>query len=652
MVYAFGLLFGFLFLAFAPKALGAEESSSAIEDITVTAPTSAQAASAESFSALPESRVARSDARSVADVLRRAPGALVQTNSRGETLVFLRNAGERQVSVFFDGASLEVPWDHRLDLKLIPASAIGKTEVARGPLSNRYGPNVSGGAVFFGPRVAAAYQAAQLKAEVGGQGYRSLQSSISLTPIESLSFVVSGEHTGYDGESLAEALPFSQASDELRTNTDAERTSALAHAAAHFAGVDLTATALYGRAALGVAPESHLDPSVDRVRFWRYPNSELAMVIAGAKASNEFGALDAVVWWHAFDQTIESYASAAYDERLERQRDTNRTLGARVRLVGAFGPHRLSVGAYGNVSAHEERRTASDRDPLVDAFLTGLWSSGVDYELAWDGLRLRAGGGVDGFEPFDTAGRPSAGAFRTWNVSAGARQELGPGWSVHFAVGSRARLPTARELYGTALDRFLLNPDLSPERNTTLEVGAKLSGRLGTLEVTPFATWTDDTLAQQNVPTDDGTFRQRINLKGSRVLGIEAIGNVQLMPWARLGGQALLSDVRRFGGGEDRLAERPGIQGFVDFVLGYEDGFELTNELFVRGPAFSLGPKSLQEVSGAVLFNLRASYRLVSAWGQLEVYVRADNMFDARLVPQLGLPEPGRQIRSGLNVAF
>ncbi|RMD90275.1 MAG: hypothetical protein D6807_02090, partial [Alphaproteobacteria bacterium] len=50
------------------------------------------------------------DAAAVDELLERVPAANIQTNSRGETLVFLRNAGERQVAVFLDGALLNVPW--------------------------------------------------------------------------------------------------------------------------------------------------------------------------------------------------------------------------------------------------------------------------------------------------------------------------------------------------------------------------------------------------------------------------------------------------------------------------------------------------------------------------------------------------------------
>ena len=51
-------------------------------------------------------KIARRDPVTVSDFARLVPAAHIQTNSRGETLIYLRNAGERQVGVFLDGALL------------------------------------------------------------------------------------------------------------------------------------------------------------------------------------------------------------------------------------------------------------------------------------------------------------------------------------------------------------------------------------------------------------------------------------------------------------------------------------------------------------------------------------------------------------------
>ena len=90
--------------------------------------------------------------QNVADVARLIPSAVATTNSRGETLVYVRGVGERQTAVLLDGAPLTVPWDRRLDLALVPAGVIGRLDLVRGPASLVWGPNTTGGALDLVPR--------------------------------------------------------------------------------------------------------------------------------------------------------------------------------------------------------------------------------------------------------------------------------------------------------------------------------------------------------------------------------------------------------------------------------------------------------------------------------------------------------------------
>ncbi|MCZ6857846.1 MAG: hypothetical protein O7F70_07580, partial [Gemmatimonadetes bacterium] len=53
---------------------------------------------------------------------------------------------------FFEGALLNIPWDNRVDMSLIPASVIGGFTVAKGVPPVEYGTNVVGGAVTLTAR--------------------------------------------------------------------------------------------------------------------------------------------------------------------------------------------------------------------------------------------------------------------------------------------------------------------------------------------------------------------------------------------------------------------------------------------------------------------------------------------------------------------
>jgi iron complex outermembrane receptor protein len=85
------------------------------------------------------------DAADVSELAELVPATHVQTNSRGQTILYFRNAGDRQVGQFFDGALLNIPWDNRVNISLIPASVVENVTVTKGhqppvPHARRAGP--------------------------------------------------------------------------------------------------------------------------------------------------------------------------------------------------------------------------------------------------------------------------------------------------------------------------------------------------------------------------------------------------------------------------------------------------------------------------------------------------------------------------------
>ena len=119
-----------------------------LEEIVV-ASGAEQAPSSSTLQRVTIAGTARQNAAAIDAAARLVPAAYVQTNSRGETLIYLRNVGERQVGVFFDGALLNIPWDNRVDLSLVPSAIVGSITVAKGAPAVVYGTNVLGGALNF-----------------------------------------------------------------------------------------------------------------------------------------------------------------------------------------------------------------------------------------------------------------------------------------------------------------------------------------------------------------------------------------------------------------------------------------------------------------------------------------------------------------------
>ncbi|MEP0545934.1 MAG: TonB-dependent receptor [Rhodothermales bacterium] len=613
---------------------------------------------------IPLAAVDRLDAVGVAQAARLIPAAHVQTNSRGESLVYLRGAGERQVALFFDGALLNIPWDNRIDLGLVPSSVVGGVTVAKGVPSVLWGANVLGGAVNLTSRGLDGDGAFTEATAQGGTSAFAQSVVTHLGRRGTVSYVGSAGYAQRDGLSVpgdfAEAgLSFNQSSDRLRTNTDRR----LLHGFGRVA-VDLGVRSRVGLSALhvdgeqGVAPEGHLDPAVEPVRFWRYPLWRLSMLILSGEAGlGEATTLRGALWGSRFAQTIAEYDGVAYDRLEGEQDDEDRTLGGRAIVEHRFSPVTLRLGLNALASTHRLRETAvEDGQRSADPPLTyrqGLYSIGLEAEASPVApLTFTAGLSLDALTAPETGDKPARDPFVDYGVTAGGVYRLDATWALNVAAGRKTRFPTLRELFGEALDRFLVNPDLKPESSLLAEVGVRRSGDALSGEATLFLNRTDDTIDQRRL--NDGR-RQRVNLSGSRIYGLELAGAVRPFPRVRLDGHLTLLRLRGLDGDGNavRLSEKPDVIGRLAATYNPGLGPNATAEAVYTGVAFSPdAPGSFARLDPALVLHLRAGYRFAVHAVSAELFARVNNVADSVVLPQLGLPGPGREVQAGVKLAL
>jgi iron complex outermembrane receptor protein len=368
-------------------------------------------------------------------------------------------------------------------------------------------------------------------------------------------------------------------------------------------------------------------------------------------------------WGALFGQHIASYPSAAFERPEERQEDDDRTLGARLTLRHPLGLGALRLTASALTSVHEQRDLVLDAagQPLAgEGFPTFRYSqrvvsAGVVYEVRpVPLLRLEAGLGLDAMFMPETGDKPARDPFADYNLTLGARYDA-PAWFARAAAGRKTRFPTMRELFGEALNRFLVNPDLAPESSWLFEVGVGRLGERFSVEAIPFATLTSNTIDQRNVEVDGERLRQRINLEGSRVLGVELVGEARPVGAVVVSGHLTLMDVRRLQDAPDaptRLAEKPAAIGRLG--IGYDTGQGPTAlvEAVYTGRAYSLAEdNTFVPLNTSLVLNARVGYRLRPTPDvAVEVFGRVDNATDALVTPQLGLPGPGRTVQVGLRL--
>ncbi|MBW3534982.1 MAG: TonB-dependent receptor [Gemmatimonadetes bacterium] len=611
-------------------------------------------------------------------VMRAMPLIVIRRNSRGEAQPALRGADDRQVAVLVDGVPLSLGWDHRSDLSAIPLTAAREITLVRGLPSVLHGPNVLGGVVEVNVARGATRQpppeplsfsgsvdhlGGRAGAVTGGRLFENLSSQ----------WVVRAG-AGYQerpGFALAGGLPgapaFLTADGDLRLNSDSQRFDGFV--AARYLGDGgqwLSLSASGATMERGVPPEAHiLDP-----RLWRYgADQRLVAALTGGTGHHETawgeGDLEASVGVHATHQVIDEFDSPAYDRHSGGEVGDDRTVTLRLlgdHTLGERGELRAAA-TYADVS-HDERIDGGS----PTAYRQRLWSLGSEVEWRFEGLaglpgfsqtRLTLGAAADGADTPESGDKPPLGRLWDWGSRLGFTSVYGGGsLLVHGGVSRRTRFPALRELYSGALGRFEPNPDLRPEVLTGGELGFTLRSGVNELQVVGFHQRLADGIVRASVQTPEGSRFQRVNQAAIRSTGLELMGSGALGPLA-VSGDLTLQRTRGYDdeGGSFRLEYEPawvgklGTQAPLPWEVVAWGDVRFMADQYCENPevggleAFSTDPNV--DVGVRRSFSSGAGRSTLS---RLEVSLAVDNVGDAAVFDQCGLPQPGRTFRMQMRL--
>jgi iron complex outermembrane receptor protein len=259
----------------------------------------------------------------------------------------------------------------------------------------------------------------------------------------------------------------------------------------------------------------------------------------------------------------------------------------------------------------------------------------------------------------ETGDKPEMDPFVDYAVTFGLGYRASGPWHLRVSAGRKTRFPTMRELFGEALQRFLINPDLKPESSVLAELGLGWRSGSWRAELVPFASFTSNTIDQRSVlvPGERRPRRQRINLRGSRVLGVQATAEGSILRDLLVSAHLTLSRPRRLKDDPRDpvyLSEKP--DGLARLSVAYVPARGVTAELEAsyRGRAYSLDENNaFVPLPRSLVLNARLGYTIAVAGDRsLEVFGRVDNVTDELVVPQLGLPDPGRSFHGGVKVSL
>jgi iron complex outermembrane receptor protein len=609
--------------------------------------------------------------------LRETPFVLVRQNSRGEIELSVRGSDSRQAAVMVDGVPLTLGWDHRTDPSVVPLSGVQHIQVVRGLSSLLYGPNVLGGVVDLalgrGDRADAGGASSRAEAWLGTgvdrYGGRALSAG-GATPLRiggtrSLVLRAGGGYRQRDGFPVTAAANDATAVDDLRTNSDLRHADGFASlrwqgSAGRYTG--FTATGY--RAERGVPPELHLQ----QPRLWRYPDQSrvLAALFAGTgifATPAGSGSLEATVGYNGGHIEIESFTDRAYTTLDARELGDERVLTGRL-----VATHSLAAGGElrAALTGGEVRYDETLGDQAPNHYRQRLWSAAT--EARWPVLsRSVVSGGVayDIATTPETGGKPPLGRLDAWGWRVGATARATDALRLHASVNRRSRFPALRELYSGALDRFQPNPNLRPERLTAAELGATLAAENGTVTMQGviFHHRLEDAVVRTTVPNT--RLFVRVNRDEIRSSGAELLAAWMSSPTApvravSLTGDLLAQHVRvrdRLAGAERRPEHQPEVRSSLELSVPLPLVLRGSAAARYTGTQYCVHPDAGTQVRLAAQTN--GDVAVERGWGlgrgagllkSVRAVVALDNVTDATVYDQCGLPQPGRTLRVGLQL--
>ena len=598
----------------------------------------------------------------LADALREIPFVLIRQNSRGENEVSIRGSDSRHQVILYDGVPLTLGWDSRTDPSLIPMGGVRSIAVARGLSTLLQGPNVIAGTVAVdlnrGDSDNTIETTAELRTGVDQAGASAVHGSL-VTPWYTgggkFTLRAGGGYSARDQYPVSGKLSDQYAAGDERANSDfSEFQGYLGLRYTTTGGHWLAASASGYSAERGVPPELH----IAEPRLWRYPDTRRVIAVFSGglgRKRTPFGSGDVEFVMAVNDGSveIENYTSPSYAQVDARESGDERTVIMRVEAdhsVGrgewrnAFTMATVNYREQFNADpASEYRQRLASLATELDYPIVGLWRANVG--AAWETAETPLAGG-----------RPTQPGLDAGAVRLGLSTILSNGVRLHAAANRRSRFPALRELYSGALDRFEPNPDLKPERFSGFEAGATMFKSGAQLQGVIFSNTLSDAILRTTLP--DGKF-QRINRDQLRSTGVELLAN-----WGGEGvsvsGDLMLQHVRVRDPGAAGEARRP--ENVPEFGAGLNLDFKVGGQalagvgLKYKGSQYCLHPDLGRNIRLAGKTTAGASVtrefavRQEGLFSRLRAAFSVDNVLDAAVYDQCGLPEPGRLFRLGMSL--
>jgi vitamin B12 transporter len=562
------------------------------------------------------------------DVLRLSPGiSVAAAGGKGsQTQVRIRGAEANHSLLFVDGIRFNDPAaGSEARFELLSSDALSRIEVVRGPQSALWGSEALGGVVAAATAAPRPGTVLSALGEYGSlkSGRASVQGAVDAGPV---------------GLSAAAGMASSEGIDQLG-RPGGERDGYWTGFATAKAVVRPAAGAELGLVGHYVEGRSEFD-GYDPVTFQRAETADATRNrIAAGRA---WSAYEAGGWRVSADVSLLASTNRNFTGPTAINRTAGERLAAGAQVSRRFGGQRFTI-AY----AHETERfhardriyfggTDQDRSRRLDA-VVGEWRADWTKFFSTD-VAVRH----DSFSAYKDA----------TTIRASALLSPGAGVALHASWGEGIAQPTFYDLYGFFPGSFRGNPDLKPERSKSWEAGLRWQAKGLSAGVTAFSATLDDEI----LPVfDPATFlSSTANASGrSRRRGVELEAQYRPSRTFLLAANYTYLDAdEQNAAGTLRVREVRRSRHSANVIASGGWGrFNWSGTAAYVGKRidtdFDAFPARTVPLHPYLLASARLGYRVTS---KVELYVRAENAFDARYQDAVGYATAGRTVYAGLRL--
>lgn len=592
------------------------------------------------------------DAVNVSEITKLIPSLKLQNNSMGQSLIYLRGAGKRQLLLMFEGSQLNIPWDYRIDLSMIPTEAIGSVSVTKGIPSVVYGVNNMAGVIAINSKEYGSEDEGKINLSAGTGSFKKI-SGYWLGGSRKLSYLVSAGYNERDGFRLPE--DFDQ-EDGLRKNTYSKNLNVFGKINHKYSNnSDISLSLSYINAEKGVPFEF----DVVKKRFWQYPVwDKFSANLTGSHSFTDLGISSITYAFSAskFDLEIDQFTDDTYSTLSEKEINEDYTYTARLiytQLINNNSILKLSFNGYN--TSHKEINKDGNQN-FIDEFdySQNIYSFGLEYEYILNKFSFLAGVSYDGVNTPESGDNPIKDDESDYSFTSTISYKLDDNLIAQANYGRKTRFPTLREANSDGNGKYVINYDLNPEVAQTTDFGLSYLGSKISMEGSFFLTYLKDGIIRITLPEEKFI---RINKDKIRTYGFEFKTAIRFNSKLRSDFSfTTLSSLGQNADGdyEDKLEYKPEIMAGISLDYSPVKNLSLLFEANYVGEEYGYqeGSEEIRELPDYTLLNFRIGYKInINGFG-IDTYLRLNNLTDKLYYTQWGLPETGRELRAGLSFDF